>query len=75
MEQIQQYWRWLAQVGASRSTGWRWRRDGLIETFSIAGRVYVSDEAVGKFFSRAKAGEFSKKSGRPTGPSPAEVRA
>jgi hypothetical protein len=58
---IRAWSKFLAQIGTSRSTGWRWRRDRLIDTLVIGGRVYVTDEAVDKFISRAAMGEFAPK--------------
>ena len=54
------YDHWLADLGISAATGWRWRRDGLITTVNICGRLYVSREAVEAFERRAAAGEFAK---------------
>ncbi len=42
------------------STIWRWRKSGWLETVNIAGKVYVSSQAVAEFVRRAEAGEFSK---------------
>jgi hypothetical protein len=54
------YDHWLVEVGISSATGWRWRRDGLITTVNILGRVYVSRDAVEAFERRAAAGDFAK---------------
>ena len=51
---------WLTQVGVTAVTAWRWRRNGWLKTVNIQGRVYLSDEAIAEFKSRAEAGEFSK---------------
>jgi hypothetical protein len=51
---------WIDAVGVTRSTVWRWRRDGKLETVNIAGRVYVTDEAIADFVKRAEAGEFAQ---------------
>lgn len=50
----------LDSVGVTPPTGWRWRKLGWIKTLNIAGRVYVSREAVAEFERRAAAGEFAK---------------
>ena len=52
--------KWLGQVGVSRTTGWRWRRDGWCKTLNIAGKVYIADEDINLFTQRVKAGEFAK---------------
>lgn len=54
------YSRFLAEVGIDPSTGWRWRKQGMIETTNIYGRLYIAPEEISRFNSRAKAGEFAK---------------
>jgi hypothetical protein len=56
------YHKWLENVGVSRPTGWRWRKQGLITTLNIAGRNYITGEEIDRFQKRAAAGEFAKKS-------------
>ena len=48
------------QLGRSSVTLWRWRREGWLKTINIAGRPYVTAEAVAEFTKRAAAGEFAK---------------
>ncbi len=48
-------------VGITPVTLWRFRRRRWIETLNIAGRQYVSAEAVARFKERAASGEFSRK--------------
>ena len=55
---------WLASIGRSLATGWRWRRRGLIQPIEIFGRLYLSRRAIAEFELRASRGEFSK-SNRP----------
>ncbi len=50
---------WLAEVGVSSITGWRWRKRGWLKTVNIGGRHYVSKEAVLEFKRRAELGEFA----------------
>jgi hypothetical protein len=50
--------RYLASVGVTACCGWRWRRDGLISTINISGRVYVSRNEIARFEQRATQGEF-----------------
>lgn len=57
---------WLKSIPASSTTGWRWRREKMVETINIAGRVYISREAIARFLSRAAAGEFEKRHVVPT---------
>lgn len=51
---------WLNSINKTRTTGWRWRRDGVVRTENIFGRVYISREEIGRFEYRAKAGEFHR---------------
>jgi len=51
---------WLKSIPASPATGWRWRREGLIKTVNVFGRVYVTDEAIRDFIARAEAGQFAQ---------------
>lgn len=51
---------WCARVGISKTTGWKWRRLGWIETTTIAGQPYVDSEEIKRFKARAKAGEFKE---------------
>jgi|GEM_PF-1263098 len=59
---------WLASLGVQPVTAWRWRRKGWIATVNVAGRVYVSRDAIAEFERRAAAGEFAK-----AHPTPARV--
>ena len=52
--------KWLAQVGVTQITGWRWRRKGWLKTVNIAGRQYLTQEAIDEFHRRAVAGEFAQ---------------
>jgi len=51
--------RFIEQIGITRTTVWRWERNGLLKTFLIYGRRYISAEAVDEFCRRAEAGEFA----------------
>ena len=44
----------------TRTTGYRYRKDGLLKTVNIYGRLYITREEIEKFERRAIAGEFSK---------------
>jgi len=52
--------RWLEQVGVTACTAWRWRKKGWLTTINIAGRQYLTQEAIDEFYRRASAGEFSQ---------------
>lgn len=52
--------RWLAQVGITPVTGWRWRKKGWLKTVNIAGRQYLTQEAIEEFNRRATAGDFAQ---------------
>ena len=52
--------RWLEQVGVTTCTAWRWRKKGWLKTVNIAGRQYLTQEAIDEFHRRASAGEFSQ---------------
>lgn len=52
--------KFLSDRGVSSVTGWRWRKDGLISTVNIYGRLYVTSEATSEFNRRAIAGEFAR---------------
>jgi hypothetical protein len=58
--------RWLKQVGVTTCTAWRWRKRGWLKTIKIAGRQYLTQEAIDEFHQRASAGEFSQVNNVPT---------
>ena len=49
-----------ADVGKTHCTLWRWRKLGWLEVVNIAGKLYVTDEAVARFKTRAAGGEFAR---------------
>jgi len=51
--------KWLAEMGVTATTGWRWRKKGILRTINIYGRLYLSDDAIAEFHRRASAGEFA----------------
>ena len=55
----------LRESGLSPATGWRYRRKGWLETIVIAGRHYITREAISRFNARAAAGEFAGKIANP----------
>ena len=58
--------RWLEQVGVTTFTAWRWRKRGWLKTINIAGRQYLTQDAIDEFHRRASAGEFSQVNKVPT---------
>jgi predicted site-specific integrase-resolvase len=48
---------WLADVGVTACTAWRWRKKGWLKTVNICGRQYLTQE---EFKRRAAAGEFAQ---------------
>jgi len=50
---------WLKEMGVTSITGYRWRLRGWLKTTVIAGRQYLSDEAITEFQQRAAKGEFA----------------
>jgi hypothetical protein len=63
---LQRYDGWLASIPASSTTGWRWRKENKIQTINIAGRQYITAEAIAEFLARAQAGEFAKEHKTPS---------
>jgi len=51
---------WVQQVGVTSCTAWRWRKKGWLKTVNIAGRQYLTQDAIDEFHRRAVAGEFAK---------------
>jgi hypothetical protein len=52
--------KWLEQIGVTQCTAWRWRKKGWLKTINIAGRQYLTQEAIAEFQRRAVAGDFSQ---------------
>lgn len=55
---MKSFHKFLAELGVTNITGWRWRKRRYIEVVNIAGRLYVTDAAVADFERRATSGEF-----------------
>jgi predicted site-specific integrase-resolvase len=51
---------WLASIGLTRTTGYRYRRQGLLNTVNIFGRLYITREEIARFEQRALNGEFAR---------------
>jgi hypothetical protein len=54
--------KWLGEMGVTSTTGWRWRKKGILQTINIYGRLYLSEAAIADFLRRAAAGEFAMES-------------
>jgi len=52
---------WLTRLGKSRSTGYRWRKQQMITTVNIEGKLFITKEQIDRFWDRAGKGEFAKK--------------
>lgn len=57
--------KFLAEMGLSPVSGWRFRNRGWIKTVNIAGRHYVPHESIIEFNERAARGEFSRRFANP----------
>ena len=57
----------MSQIGWSPSTCWRARKRGVLKTIVIAGRHYVTREAIAEFNARAELGEFKGTAPTPAG--------
>ena len=54
--------KFLEQLGVTATTGWRWRKRGIIKPVNIYGRLYLSEDSMNEFHRRATAGEFATES-------------
>lgn len=52
---------YIRQSGLSPATCWRYRKRGWLKTIVIAGRHYVTRDAIAEFNERAQRGEFAGK--------------
>ncbi len=52
--------KFAAELGKTPVTLWRWRQRGWLKTINIAGRQYVTAEAIREFLARAESGEFAQ---------------
>lgn len=50
----------IERIGITDTTAWRWRRDGVLKTENIYGRLYISAKELREFNRRVEAGEFAK---------------
>lgn len=52
--------KWLADMGRTAITGYRWRKAGMIHPINICGKLYVTPEEQHRFQKRSEAGEFAQ---------------
>lgn len=57
--------KWLKDIGLDRSTGYRYRKRGLLAVVNVFGRLYITRDEILRFESRALAGEFALRSSTP----------
>lgn len=57
---------WGRAVGLTPVTLWRHRKKGWINPINIAGRLYITDEEIDRFVTRAQRGEFAKEHKTPS---------
>ena len=55
-------YKFLTDLGVTSTTGWRWRKKGLLPTVNIYGRLYLTEATIADFHRRAAAGDFAKES-------------
>jgi hypothetical protein len=58
---LRPYSAFLAELGKTSCTGWRYARLGWVTLTNIAGKNYISQEVEDAFLRRAQAGEFARK--------------
>ena len=51
---------WLRGRNLTRTTGYRYRKQGLLHTVNLYGRLYITREEIEKFEARVIRGEFQK---------------
>jgi hypothetical protein len=57
-----------AQIGVDSTTVWRWRRDGILKTVNINGKLFILPSDLAEFNRRVASGEFSKEIAPPSAP-------
>ena len=48
------------QLGLSKTTLWRYRRNNWLKTVNVLGKLYVTRESIAKFEARMLSGELAK---------------
>jgi hypothetical protein len=49
------------QFGVSKTTLWRYRRNGWLKTINVLGKLYVTRESIAEFEAMMRSGELAKK--------------
>lgn len=57
---------YLKGRGLTRITGYRYRKQGLLKTVNIFGRLYIERDEVARFEARAIAGDFHREAKTPS---------
>lgn len=52
--------KWADEVGIARVTAWRFRKRGWLKTVNICGRVYITQDAIDDFVTRAASADFAQ---------------
>jgi hypothetical protein len=48
------------QLGVSKTTLWRYRRNGWLKTINVLGKLYITREAIAEFEAMLCSGELAK---------------
>ena len=48
------------QLGVSKTTLWRYRRNGWLKTINVLGKLYITRESIAKFEAMMRSGELAK---------------
>ena len=51
---------WLEGIDKTRTTGWRWRKEGIVSTINIFGKLYITRAEIERFEQKAMSGGFHK---------------
>ena len=57
---------WLAALDKTRTTGWRWRKTGKVETVNVFGKLYITRDEIFRFEQKALAGDFHEEAHVPS---------
>ncbi len=59
ISQLVSFDNWLESIDKTRTTGWKWRKKGVISTLNVFGKLYVTRDEITRFESRVLSGEFA----------------
>jgi hypothetical protein len=48
------------QLGVSKTTLWRYRRNGWLKTINVLGKLYITRESIAEFEAMMRRGELAK---------------